>query len=446
MKLSSTSNSLCSDKRNRYLVSAFLTPPVCVSARLITLVFAALLATQANVSLAKTETTSADVQEKKGDLNEIRGQLKTLRKGMAATEGQRDEAADAVKAIDQEIAGTQRELRRLDKSRDALQAQINALGKQTRGLEEQLDDQQQPLEKLVYRHYLQGTPDALRLLLNGDNPNQIARDLHYLSAIGHARSDLVRQISTTLNRQQELADDTLARASELSAVEEKQKTEHAKLTAQRQQRKVVLDKLAASVSAQRARIVQLQRDEKQLSRLIDRLAKAIAARPVPRPKKRAAADEAETPTAPRTKGITNDATPEPFPAGNFARLKGRLRLPTRGEVMNRFGAARQEGSKWKGLFIRADADNEVKAIAAGRVVFADWMRGFGNLLIIDHGGDYLTIYGNNDALQKQVGDTVQGGDTIAAVGNSGGNPQSGLYFELRFKGTPVDPLRWVSLK
>ena len=134
------------------------------------------------------------------------------------------------------------------------------------------------------------------------------------------------------------------------------------------------------------------------------------------------------------------------PFGNFAQLKGRLRLPTRGVVTNRFGGRRQEGSTWKGLFIRAAADSEVKAIASGRVVFADWMRGFGNLMIVDHGGNYLSIYGNNDSLQKQVGDSVEGGDAIAAVGNSGGNPESGLYFELRFQGEPLDPLRWVNLK
>ncbi len=138
--------------------------------------------------------------------------------------------------------------------------------------------------------------------------------------------------------------------------------------------------------------------------------------------------------------------PEAVRAGSFSRLKGELRLPTRGVVSNRFGAARQEGSSWKGLFIRAPAGSDVKAIAGGQVVFAEWMRGFGNLLIVDHGGGYLSVYGNNDALVKQSGDAVRGGDVIAAVGNSGGNPESGLYFELRYQGQAMDPLKWVSLK
>ncbi|HRE85045.1 MAG TPA: peptidoglycan DD-metalloendopeptidase family protein, partial [Accumulibacter sp.] len=132
--------------------------------------------------------------------------------------------------------------------------------------------------------------------------------------------------------------------------------------------------------------------------------------------------------------------------GNLAKMKGSLRLPTKGSVSNRFGSARQEGSTWKGLFIRAGTGSDVRSIAAGRVVFAEWMRGFGNLLIVDHGSDYLSVYANNDSLLKQVGDDVRGGESIATVGNTGGNPESGLYFEIRHDGKPLDPLAWVNSK
>jgi len=127
-------------------------------------------------------------------------------------------------------------------------------------------------------------------------------------------------------------------------------------------------------------------------------------------------------------------------------MKGSLHMPTRGSVTNRFGGARQEGSTWKGLFIRAGTGSEVRSIAAGRVVFSEWMRGFGNLLIVDHGSDYLSVYANNDSLLKQVGDDVRGGESIATVGNTGGNPESGLYFEIRHDGKPLDPLAWVNRK
>jgi septal ring factor EnvC (AmiA/AmiB activator) len=122
-------------------------------------------------------------------------------------------------------------------------------------------------------------------------------------------------------------------------------------------------------------------------------------------------------------------------------------LPVRGELANRFGSPRSDGGVvWKGLFIAARSGEEVRAIADGRVVFADWLRGFGNLLIVDHGDAYMSLYGNNEALYKRVGDLIHGGESIAAVGASGGNADSGLYFELRHEGRPLDPLDWVSIR
>ena len=131
-------------------------------------------------------------------------------------------------------------------------------------------------------------------------------------------------------------------------------------------------------------------------------------------------------------------------AGAFAALRGKLRLPVTGAVTGRFGSPRAEGgATWKGVFIRAAEGSEVKAVAAGAVVFSDWLRGFGNLLIIDHGDDFLSVYGNNESLLASVGARVGNGEAVATVGNSGGNPESGLYFELRHRGQPFDPLRWA---
>ena len=399
---------------------------------------------------ARTAPTKAEVAEKKGSLKELRGQIETLRKDVAVAEGKRSDAADELKDIEQEISVTQRDLHNLAMQRDRLQDSLKALNSQSRDLEIRLNNQHGQLEKLVYRQYVQGNPDSLQLLLNGNDPNQMARDLHYLTAIGRARSQLVQDIDATLQRKQALAADTQARAEEMADVETRQKEQHGKLVAQREQRQQVLDKISARISQQRREIGNLQRDEKQLSQLIERLAKAIAVKPVPRremPGKPSVQSAAPGLTpAPAAAEIHNESTPEAAPSGSFAAQQGSLRLPVRGVVSNRFGSARQEGSTWKGLFIRTAAGSEVKSIAGGRVVFADWMRGFGNLIIVDHGGNYLSIYGNNEALLKQSGDSVKGGDTIASVGNSGGNPESGLYFELRHQGQPLDPLKWVNLK
>jgi septal ring factor EnvC (AmiA/AmiB activator) len=144
------------------------------------------------------------------------------------------------------------------------------------------------------------------------------------------------------------------------------------------------------------------------------------------------------------RGPRNERLPEPgVPAGVFASLKGRLALPVTGEIANRFGQARADGGlQWRGITILARPGQEVRSVAPGRVVFADWLRGFGNLLIVDHGDGYMTLYGNNESLLRRVGDGVRGGDPVATVGSSGGSAQAGLYFELRHRGKPVDPLGW----
>ena len=410
----------------------------------------------------------SDVEEKRGDLKELRSQIDALRKEMASTEGKRATAADQLKSIEQDISTTQRELYQLGHQRQHLQNTLKDLGTQSRELETHLKTQQAQIERLAYRQYLTGQVDALRLLLNGDDPHQAARDLYYLAAIGQARRDLAEELAETLRRKQAIAAQTRERADELAAVENKQKHQHEKLLGQRSQRKGMLDQLSTQLVTQRKEIGNLQRDEKQLTQLIDKLNRIIAAQQREAARREAAQREAaqreaarretsrpatsrpgtpSTPSArPADRELDNDKSPDASASGNFPSLQGHLRLPTRGTVTNRFGSPRQEGSAWKGLFIRASAGSEVKAVAAGRVVFSDWMRGFGNLLIVDHGSQYLSIYGNNDALLKQVGDTVRGGDTVASVGNSGGNPESGLYFELRYRGQPIDPLKWVNLK
>ena len=391
--------------------------------------------------------SKAEVAEKQTDLKELRGQIESLRKEMTAAEGKRASAADQLKEMEREISVTQRDLHNLSAQRSKLQTTLKDLGRQAQELEERLGQLHAQLENLVYRQYLQGNPDALRLLLNGENPNQLARDLYYLGAIGRSRSQMLKETAALLERKKGLAQDMRERAEELSSVEARQKEQHGKLVAQREQHKAVLERISSKISEQRKEIGNLQRDEKQLAQLIVRLNRIIAARPAPRKDGAPQAAQSEKRPASRdgASEIANEATPEAA-SGTFAALKGNLRLPVRGVVTNRFGTARQEGSTWKGLFIRAQPGSDIKAVAGGRVVFAEWMRGFGNLLIVDHGGNYLSIYGYNEAMLKQVGDSVRGGDSIATAGNSGGNPESGLYFELRHQGQPIDPLKWVSLK
>lgn len=173
-----------------------------------------------------------------------------------------------------------------------------------------------------------------------------------------------------------------------------------------------------------------------------------AAEPPPAPKPEPVSAAARTPDPPPARTSTQLAAarlaPAPTPSVAFSQLRGRLNMPVAGSLTGRFGAPRGEGStRWRGIFIRAGGGADVRAVAGGRVVFADWMRGYGNIIIVDHGAEYMTVYGNNDALLANVGDRVAGGAVIAAVGASGSGAESGLYFEIRHRGQPVDPMKWV---
>ncbi|MFV5214672.1 murein hydrolase activator EnvC family protein [Azonexus caeni] len=403
---------------------------------------------------AQKKASAPEVAAKRADLEELRNRIEDLRKDLSSSEDSRADAADRLRESERQISRLQRKLHELGGQREQLQSRLENLETQSRELGGTLTLQQQQLENLLYRQYLKGSPDSLQLLLNGDNPSQLARDLYYLSAIAGAKAELMSEIQATIRQKKALAEDTRERTAELAEVENEQRRHHTELEQQRRERQALHAELSSKIRAQRREIGSLQRDEKRMTRLIDRLSRILAQqaaraaeearrKPPPPP---ANAGNSREPAAPReSPGKENRYDPVPND-GRFAKLRGKLRLPVRGAVIGRFGKAREGGGQWRGLFIRSDSGSPVKAIASGRVVFSEWMRGFGNLLIVDHGDAYLSIYGNNDSLLKQVGQAVDGGETIATVGNTGGNPESGLYFEIRHKGNPIDPLSWASLK
>lgn len=384
-------------------------------------------------ALACGGLTAAPSDAKRAELKDLQGRIQALQKEIGRTEGSRADAAEELRETEQAISGASRRLRELAAERGEVQAALASLDGQSRQLSEGIAVQQAQIGRLLRRQYLAGDPDALRLLLSGADPNQITRDAHYLALLSRAKLELVRGLDATLKEKRQLAEAAREKNAALAGIEKRQGIERAGLLDQQKKRQVVLAGLADRIKAQRREVEKLKRDERRLAKLIDGLGRIIA--------------RTKRPAAPAPT-LRNERTPEASAAMDaFARLQGRLRLPVRGELANRFGTPRSEGGTgWKGLFIRAPGGAEVKAIAPGRVVFADWLRGFGNLLIVDHGGGYLSVYGNNESLFKGAGQAVGAGETIAAVGDSGGNAETGLYFELRHLGQPLDPLKWVNLK
>jgi murein hydrolase activator len=365
------------------------------------------------------------------ELKDIRDRIEALKKQLTESEGSKAGAADALKDSERAVSETSRKLYQISGQRREVNTALSRLQSRIRVVQGNIADEQATLGRLLYQQYVGGQSDAIKLVLNGEDPNEIARQLHYLSYISRARARLLSSLRENLADIEKLTGETRRKSSELHALQSEETLQMRRLEKEKAERQVVYSKVSDDIDKNRKQLSTLKRDEERLSQLIERLAKE-AARKNKKPRKR----------------ITNQALPDADTgSGSFRLLKGRLRLPVIGELMNRFGGQRQDsGLSWKGLFISAKPGREVKAVAVGRVVYADWLRGFGNLLILDHGDGYMSLYGNNESLLKQVGEETRAGEPIAATGNSGGNPDSGLYFELRFQGKPFDPIPWVTLK
>lgn len=365
-------------------------------------------------------------------LQELRDRIERLQRQLAESEGSKTEAADALRASERSISDANRRLFQLSQRSREAKATTVRLEQERARAQESAQMQQALLAKLVYQQYLAGQPEPLRLLLNRQDPDEIARQMYYMGYVTRARADLIAALRRDLADIDRLSREVEAKAAELSRLRTEQAAEKRQLEHERESRAKVLEQVSNQIDHQRREIGTLRRNEERLARLVERLTRELARTPPPR--------EAR---------LHNDQLPdaEANSAGSFRELKGRLKLPVIGELANRYGSPRADsGLSWKGLFIAAKDGQEVRSIAPGRVVFADWLRGFGNLIILDHGGGYMSLYGNNDSLYRQVGDVVKAGDPIATVGATGGNPQTGLYFELRFQGKPFDPLTWVTLR
>jgi septal ring factor EnvC (AmiA/AmiB activator) len=381
----------------------------------------------------------AKAEQSKEDLNRLHERIEALKKELDSTKEAHKDAADELKASEKAISETNRKLYDLSKQHKQNRNALAGLQQQKLEIETTVKEQQDLLGAQLYQRYLHGQQGYIQIVLQQQDPGAIARQLHYYSYVSKARAALIASMQQNLGKIARLNDETANALKALTELKQKQEQERRELQAQKNERNKVLKQLSAKISSQRGEISKLKRDEKRLSQLVERLSRII---PKTVPKKRSKAAKSSEPV-----GRNEELPTNAFDGGNFAALKGKLNLPIRGDIANRFGDSREDtGVSWKGLFIKSSEGSEVKSIASGRVVFADWLRGFGNLLIVDHGDGYMSLYGNNQSLLKRVGETVSGGDTIAAVGNSGGNETSGLYFELRHRSKPLDPLGWSRVR
>ncbi len=447
---------------------------------------------------------------------DLRKKLDALKRDISYTETEKDHASDALADSESAISKANGSLRDLSAEQNQTQATLAKLARKHDELSKTVAAQQAQLANLLRLQYVAGNEDRIKLLLSGDNPNRINRDLQYMSYVSQAKAKLLESLRANLVAVEANQTEIQNTKDELDEITQEQLNQKALLEQEKAKRASLLVQLSGKLASQRKEIGNIQRDDHRLSALVDRLeqlietqkkaeaaararlrqqqlaqaqAKAQAAREhqnaleqqraalVKKSPQASASRDAskmlnldaiddDQPPPAATKKLApapividsasaslgrNELTPQADAKDSaygrpFESLRGHLRLPVRGDLIARFGTKRGDGPTWKGLFIRTTEGAEVKAVAAGRVVFADWLRGFGNLIIVDHGNQYMTIYGNNQALLKRPGDAVKTGDVIANAGNSGGNEQSGLYFEIRHQGRAFDLLDWVTIK
>jgi len=400
---------------------------------------------------------AAPSEERKQELSVLKEKIRSLQDEIAKGEETHDEAADGLAVADKAISAAQRRLREVSAQRNKAEEDLANLSVQRDELERTLAEARKALGDAIFRIYVEGGQAGARRFLSGDEPNQLARDAYYLELIARQRMASIDNSRKALQDLNGIIAQVEARKAELALLEKEHRNGQETLLSERKKQSEALAQISVQLRTQRKQMQTLQQNESRIEKLLKGLERISREPSTPKKPPPLAANSPPggtkpnkhvtppTTSAPATHVEADAPSAEASAGGNFAALKGKLHWPVRGELNGRFGAQRAEGgAQWHGVFIRAGAGQEVKAVAAGKVAFADWLRGFGNLIIVDHGDGYMTVYGNNEALFKSPGETVTAGEPIASVGASGGQDESGLYFEIRYRGQAQDPAKWAA--
>ncbi|MGM0526654.1 MAG: murein hydrolase activator EnvC family protein [Pseudomonadota bacterium] len=357
------------------------------------------------------QPSAADKAEKQEQLEAIQEKIASRLEALEQRQQRLTKTEQKLKQLEQKTASLATELRNTRQQQQQLQQPIDANRQRQKQLQAKQQQQLKWLQKQLVSAYTNGQHDFLKLILNQQDPAKLERMLSYYQYFNQARVEQIEQIKDLAKELTELEQQLLRQNEELNALQNQQQRQRQGLTDQKHDQEQLIAELQQQQRSDQARLQNLEQSREQLEQVIVTIEQAL---------------QADV----RLAGLKP--------------VKAQLTWPTDGRVKKIFGQSREGPLRWKGILIEGDNGQSVRAIADGRILFADWLRGFGLVTVIDHGEGYMSLYGHNQTLVKSVGEEVKMGEEIALMGQSGGRSRASLYFEIRYQGTPQNPTQWIN--
>ncbi|WP_345853866.1 murein hydrolase activator EnvC family protein [Shewanella algae] len=356
-----------------------------------------------------SQLQASDLERRQSELKALQSQITAQQNALRDTGKQREKLLQLLKKDEQAIADAARKVNQTENALSDAEKRLSELKLRAAQLDKLKESQQQTLAKQLTSAYLAGNHDYSKMLLNQQDPATIERMLAYYDFLNKARMQAIEQLKQTRQELSAVQQSEQQERNRLNKLVLDQKAQSKRLNQEQDQRQQTLKELQRTISSKASELEQLQIEEASLKRVVEQALAAMR-------------------DSPSMDGL--------------AKSRGSLNWPTKGRIKNSFGSQRSGNVRWKGVMLSAPEGQSISAVAAGKVIYADWLRGFGMVLVVDHGKGFMSLYGHAQALLKDAGDTVKAGEAVALVGRSGGQTKPGLYFEIRHKGQAVDPANY----
>lgn len=365
------------------------------------------------------------------ELDQIKGEIGKLKEALQQFKGQRSELQQSLRKSETDIDKTRKSMQQIERLLQKQEQELQKLEQQRQQLQKSKGEQQAHIGRQVRAAYEIGQQNRLKALLNHEDPETVSRSMVYYDYFNRARAEQIDAYIELLGKLDTLQPEIEKKAEDLRVAKLDLDKERRQLLEAQAERTRTLASLNSNIQSKDEQLKQRARDRDALDQVLRKIERDARAR------------ETKERTTKERESLAESQL-QPVQSGRpFRELRGQLPWPVAGKPDNRFGGSRYGSEmRWQGISIRAREGDSVQAIHNGKVVFADWLRGSGLLIIVDHGDGYISLYAHNQTLLKAAGDAVKAGDAIATVGSSGGEDHAGLYFEIRHKGVPADPAAW----